>query len=428
MKRAVIAGGSIAGLLAARVLRDRADEVVVVEPDQLPAGPVNRPGTAHGEQFHVLLGLAQELLTHWFPDLLDDLVAAGTVVCTPGQDGRMFVDGRQRPVVPGDVLVPFYRPLLEWHIREAVLPSVRLVSDRVVGLVGGSRVHGVRLASGSVVDGADLVVDATGRGSRLGAWLAELGFPAPPRQRIGLDLGYATALFHRSPDERLDGLLAVHSLRSPTSARPGVSCIAPVRGDRWMCTISGYGDDRPTRDPDEFTARCLLEPADAFAALARTGTPAGPVTTHRFPHSIRRDFHTMPTFPTGLVPIGDAVASFNPIYGQGVPSAALHASALAAWLDTTDPTTAYFRRLKVIVDTAWQTSATEDLRLPHVTATRPLTYPLQRAISTALDHAAMTDPLVAQRFAEVINMRIRPTDMLTPTVLGRTLLANLRKP
>ncbi|SER43861.1 FAD-dependent oxidoreductase [Actinokineospora terrae] len=427
MRRAVVAGGSVAGLLAARVLRDWADEVVVVEPDPLPAGPTNRPGTAHGEQFHVLLGLAQELLGHWFPDLLADLVADGVVVCTPGQDGRMFVDGRPRPVVPGDVLVPFYRPLLEWHIREAVLPSVRLVADRVVGLVGGAEVRGVRLASGSVVDGADLVVDATGRGSRLGAWLAELGFPAPPRQRVGLDLGYATVLFHRSPGERLDDLLAVHSLRSPASSRPGVSCVAPIGPDRWMCTISGYGDDRPTRDPDEFTARCLLEPADAFATLAKTGTPAGPVITHRFPHSLRRDFHAMPAFPTGLVPIGDAVASFNPIYGQGVPSAALHASALAAWLPTGDPVTGYFRRLKVIVDTAWQTSTTEDLRLPHVTATRPLTYPLQRAISTAIDHAAMTDPLVAQRFVEVVNMRIRPTDLLTPAVLGRTLLATLRK-
>ncbi|GAA2962333.1 hypothetical protein [Actinokineospora diospyrosa] len=428
MKRAVVAGGSVAGLLAARVLREWADEVVLVEPDLLPTGPFSRPGTAHAEQFHVLLGLGQELLAHWFPGLLDDLVAAGVVVCTPGRDGRMFVDGQPRPVVAGDVLVPFYRPLLDWHIREAVLPTVRLLPDRVVGLLGGSRVQGVRLASGSVVDGADLVVDATGRGSRLGTWLADEGFPGPPRTRVELDLGYATALYHRTPDQRLDDLLAVHSLRSPVSARPGVSCIAPLGPDRWMCTISGYGDDRPTRDPDEFTARCLLEPADAFAALARTCEPAGPVRTHRFPHSLRRDFHLVADFPEGLVPVGDAVASFNPIYGQGVPSAALHASALSAWLATGEPTTGYFRRLKVIVDAAWQTSTTEDLRLPHVTAARPLTYPFQRAISSAIDHAAMTDPLVAQRFAEVINMRIRPVDMLTPAVLGRTLLATLRKP
>ncbi|WP_051386467.1 hypothetical protein [Actinokineospora inagensis] len=424
--RAVVAGGSVAGLLAARVLRDWVDEVVVVEPDALPASPVNRPGAAHGDQFHMLLGQAQDLLTHWFPDLQAALARDGAVVCDPLSDGRMLVDGRDRPPVPGDRLMPIHRPLLEWHIRRAVLPSVRLVSDRVVGFTGTTEITGVRLASGAEMACA-FVVDATGRGSRLGSWLAALDHPGPPRRRVNLDLGYATALFHRAPGQRLDDLLCVHSVRSPSSPSPGVSCVAPLGPDRWICTVSGYGPDRPTRDRAEFTSRCHAEPAPAFTTLVDSCAPAGPVIPYRFPHSLRRDFHLLPRFPRNLLPVGDAVASFNPIYGQGITAATLHASALSSWLTTGDPITTYLRHLKVITDAGWTTSTTEDLRLPHVTAPRPRTFPLQRALSAAIDHAAMTDPVVARRFVEVINMRIRPADMLTPTILGRTLLASFRR-
>ncbi|WP_018685760.1 FAD-dependent oxidoreductase [Actinokineospora enzanensis] len=424
--KAVIIGGSIAGLLAARVLRDIAAEVVIIEPDALPDVPINRAGIAHGDQFHVLLGLGQDLLTHWFPTLLDDLVTDGAVLCEAETDGRMFVDGTARPPVR-DRFLAFHRPTLEWRLRRAVLPGVRLVRDRVLGLdIHADRVTGVALAAGTT-EPADLVIDATGRASRLGEWLSQSDYPLPRKRRIALDLGYATALYHRTPDQRLDGLLAVHSLRSPTSDTPGVSCWAALGHDRWICTISGYGPDRPSRDQGEFTARCLREPAAGFEELVRTCTPVGPVATHRFPHSVRRDFHTVERFPAGVVPLGDAVASFNPIYGQGVPSAALHASALAAWLRSGEDVHGYFRRLKVLVDAAWQTSVIADYSLPHLANRRPRGHRLRQAVSNAIDRAAMTDPLVARRFADVINMRAHPTELLRTDILGRTLRDTLTR-
>ncbi|MGQ0838228.1 FAD-dependent oxidoreductase [Actinokineospora sp.] len=425
MRRVVIAGGSLAGLLAARVLRDVADEIVVVEPDDLPDGPHNRAGSAHGEQFHILLGLAQTLFAHWFPGLLDRLFADGAVPCAT-DDGRMFVDGRMRPPIPGDPLLPIQRPLLEWHIRREVLalPAVRLVGDRVVGLTANrGRVDGVRLASGGSIGPADLVVDATGRATRLADWLLRLDFEPPPKRRVGLDLGYATALFHRFPGQRLDDLLAVHSVRSAAWAEPGVSCVAPAGPDRWICTVSGYGADRPTRDQGEFRQRCLREPAAGFAALVRDCAPTGPVAVHRFPHSLRRDFHELRRFPAGLVVVGDAVASFNPIYGQGMPSAALHASALGAWLAGGEDVFGYFRRLRVLVDAAWQTSVIEDFRLPHVTGERPRGHRLIQAVSAAISRATMTDPVVARRFADVINMRAHPSELRRPGILGRTFIS-----
>ncbi|MFC7617446.1 hypothetical protein ACFQV2_32525 [Actinokineospora soli] len=147
---------------------------------------------------------------------------------------------------------------------------------------------------------------------------------------------------------------------------------------------------------------------------------------HRFPHSLRRDFHLAAEFPAGLVPVGDAVASFNPVYGQGVPSAALHVSALVHWLAEGSGVDAYFDRLRVLVDAAWQTSVVEDFRLPHVRGERPRGHRVMQAVSAAIDRAAMTDPVVNRRFLDVVNMRVHPRELLRADILGRTLLSEAR--
>ncbi|MGW5053033.1 FAD-dependent oxidoreductase [Actinokineospora sp. NPDC004072] len=417
MRRAVVAGAGPAGLLAARVLLDHADEVVLVEPDELPDAPLSRPGTPQAEQFHILLALARALLDRWFPDLFADLAAHGVAPMSTA-DGRMVVDGRPRPTVP-DELLPVHRPMVEWHVRRAVLPQVKLVRDRVVGLLGDrSRVRGVVLGGGRC--DADLVVDASGRGTRQGEWLRALGVTPAPKRRVHLDLGYATALFHRTPGQRLDGLLGVHSLRTPDWPDPGVSCVAAVSPDRWLCTVSGYGARRPGRSAEAFRERCAAEPAPAFAELVRTCPMASPVAVHRFPHSVRRDFHRTGGQPAGLVTVGDAVASFNPIYGQGVPSAALHASALHAWLLEGSAVGGYFERLRVLVDAAWQTSVIGDFRLPHVRGERPPGHRVMQAVGAAVDRAAMADPVVTRQLLDVINMRAHPRELLRPEILART--------
>ncbi|WP_110082507.1 FAD-dependent oxidoreductase [Actinokineospora spheciospongiae] len=432
MSRALVVGGSVAGLLAARVLDEWFDEVDLVEADELPAGAGPRTGIAHGDQLHVLLTMAQELLDGWFPGIVDRVAADGTVRCGAGE-ARMLVDGVARPPAPGLVPLPVRRWLLESHLRREVLPrpGVRLFRERVVGLIADAgRVHGVRLASGREITGVDLVVDASGRGTRIGEWLRGIGHRPPPKRRLNLDLGYATALFHRSPDQRLDDLRMVHSIRSVDWAPPGVGVLAPVAPDRWVCGISGYGADRPTADPAEFRRRCLGEPAPAFAELVRRCAPAGPVAVHRFPHALRRDFHLAQDFPAGLVAVGDTVVSCNPVYGQGVPSAALHAGALHAWLragaggdlDSAD----FFARLRVLADAVWQVAAIEDTRLPHVTGDRPRGLRALHAVSSLVSRAARTDDVVAREFTDVVNMRSHPSALSRPGILGRAVLAEAR--
>ncbi|WP_424189119.1 FAD-dependent oxidoreductase [Actinokineospora sp. G85] len=425
MSRAVVAGGSVAGLAAARVLSQHVDEVLLVEPDVLPRGTGARGGVPHGEQMHVLLGLAQSLLDHWFAGVTSLLRTDGAVLCD-SRATRMCTDGVPRPLVPGFPLLPVRRTALESRLRDAVLPlpSVRLFRDRVVGLhQRGGRVTGVALASGRSLGEVDLVVDATGRGSRGGEWLRHLGYAPPPRRRLKLDLGYATALFHRSADHpTLDGLLSSHSTRTGLHGAPGVATVAPVTDSRWSCLVSGYGDDRPTASPGEFRRRCLAEPAPGFADLVRRCAPAGPVRVHRFPHAQRRDHHLAETHPEGFVAVGDAVVSCNPVYGQGIPSALLHASALDAWLSESTPAAAFFERTRALTDAVWQTSAPLDARLPHVTGDRPPTSRLTRALTDLINASAHRDEVLARRFAAVVHMREHPSVLARPSTVARAVL------
>ncbi|MBA0053032.1 hypothetical protein E0L36_19780 [Streptomyces sp. AJS327] len=470
MRAALVVGAGMAGLLAARVLVEHAEEVVLVERDELPDQPVVRGGAPQGAHSHILLGRGREIIGRLFPELFDRLISRGAVPLDFERDGAWFADGLRRVPVPGDDMLSMTRPLLERELRREVmeLTRVRLVRGRVTGLsLSGDRVDGAWVVPGSAEtvpgggrhghgrDGrgeggeraagrgdsgtvaeriaADLVVDASGRSSRLVTWLAEHGYPEPPKRRVPVDIGYATCFFHRPPGQRLDGFTAAHSVRTARAGVPGASSLNPVEGDRWMALVTGYRDNRPRRDFGDFTRRCLREPGP-LRALVRECEPAGGVAVYRFPSSMRRDFHRLARFPSGLAVLGDAVASFNPVYGQGMTCGALHAEALDAWLRAAgrgggapDPAR-YLARLGRAVDDAWEMSAEQDLLLPHLRRDPSRTQRLRLRLRDRLLDGAITDVTVHRCFLDVVNMRSRPRRLMSPTVLFRALRAPRRTP
>jgi 2-polyprenyl-6-methoxyphenol hydroxylase-like FAD-dependent oxidoreductase len=367
------------------------------------------------------------------------MVREGGQLITSGPGGtQWFLNGRPKIPVPGGSVVSVSRPFLEWHIRRRVLalPNVTLVKGMATGLTAtGDRVDGalVRLPgeAGSVRRPAHLVVDATGRSSRLSDWLGRLGYPAPEKRRLTLDLGYATCLFHRAPGQRLGGHVAVYSYYTPSQAHNGPSTMTPIEGDRWLTLVSGYGSRRPGRDLGEFQARCRANPAPPLQLLPDACEPASEVYVHRFPDSVRRDFDLLSRFPAGLVAAGDAVASFNPTYGQGISVAALHAVALADWLRepgaADSPAHPYFRRVRQVVDDAWRFSAAQDRYLPHVDAPKPFGWRLRRGFAEAVWSATITDQVVHRAFLEVVNMTAPPDRLRQPEILWRTGAAVLRR-
>ncbi|MFC0843360.1 NAD(P)/FAD-dependent oxidoreductase [Streptomyces noboritoensis] len=430
MRRAVVLGGSVAGLLAARVLSDHADEVVVLEPDDLAEHGTGR-GAPQRDQLHAVLSMGHVQLERWLPGLTAELVGGGAHLGEGPRAVRFFVDGVLKAPVPRLRMLGATRPFIEQHIRRRVLalPNVVVRRERAYDLLfSGGRVCGVRFsAMGDGVHGdieADLVVDAMGRASRLAAWLERGGWEPPPSDRMTVDLGYATASFHRG--DELPGTVIAHSMPGPASAYLPARCepgaLAAVEGDRWSVVLAGYADYRPGRGPQEFLTR-LRRCVAPLREVAERCAMDGDVRTFHFPESRRRRFTQLTRFPGGLVAVGDSVASVNPIYGQGLTLATLQASSLSAHLrtgaDPHAPAWEYFRRVRTVVDAAWQLSTTADLAQPHVTGPYPRGYRLMRWAGDRITTASVLDTRVNETFMDVVNMRAHPKALTRPSLLLR---------
>ncbi|MFD7028568.1 FAD-dependent oxidoreductase [Streptomyces sp. NPDC059917] len=431
MKHVVVLGGSIAGLAAARAVRGEGHRVTIVEPDALGAGGA-RAGVPQSGQLHALLDMGRRQADRWWPGLCEELLADGAVLGS-GDEIRMFADTVRKVDVPGNELIGVSRALLEEHARRRTLADdhVDVVRAGAVGLVTrGARITGVRLRPAGPGQEpertltADAVVDAMGRSSRLSAWLTEAGWEAPPVDRMRIDLGYATALLRRGNE--LPGVVVAHQLPSLTDPRADTGAMAAVEGDLWMAVIAAYADRRPTRDGAEFLRR-MRAMAEPFGVVADACEMVGEVRTYTMGHSSRRRWWAVERLPGGLFVVGDAVASFNPVYGQGMTSALLHASCLAAHLrggaDLHAPARGYFDHVAVVVDAAWEVSTLADLAQPHVSGPYPAGYALARRMSELMARASVTDAWVQERFLDVVNMRRRPADLKTPRFWWRVALA-----
>jgi 2-polyprenyl-6-methoxyphenol hydroxylase-like FAD-dependent oxidoreductase len=222
------------------------------------------------------------------------------------------------------------------------------------------------------------------------------------------------------------------ALHSPgTSPDVAGAAVFAVEDGRWMAMMAGYGDNRPGSSSEDFVRRLRDQFPPEFGAVAGNEM-LGDIGTYRHADSRRRDFHALKRFPSRLVSVGDAVASFNPVYGQGMTAAALHAACLSVYLrsrpDLGLPARRFFDRQKVVVDAAWSTSTSADLALPHVDGPYPRGYRLSSWISRQIVAATVTDVAVARRFNEVVSMRAHPRSLVTPGLVLAALRANRRAP
>jgi flavin-dependent dehydrogenase len=422
----------MAGLLAARVLADAYAQVMVIDRDELPQADAHRRGVPQGRHVHGLLARGQQALEELLPGLTAELTAQGVPAGDMLADTRLYLSGhRLRRAPTGLVVLCASRPVLEGHVRARVraIPNVRFL-DRcdILGLgttpddrrVTGARV--LRRADGSAeqVLGADLVVDATGRGARTPMWLEALGYPRPREERVGIGLGYATRTY-RLPPDALGGDLAVMQAATPEHPRTGG--LQLLEGGRWMLTLGGILGDHPPTDPDGFLgfARSLRFP-DIYETVRDAEPLDGPVA-FRFPASVWRRYERLRRFPDGLLVLGDAVASFNPIYGQGMSVAALEALTLRRHLeDGTRPhPRRFFADLARVVQVPWEIAAGGDLVFPDVQGRRTAKGRLLNAYIARLHAAAARDAGLADAFVRVAGLVAPPQTLLHPRVAVRVL-------
>jgi len=430
--RAVVLGGGMAGLLAARVLADAYAQVTVVDRDELPADDAPRRGVPQGRHVHGLLARGQQVLEELFPGLTAELVAQGVPTGDMLGDMRIYLNGhRLCQVDTGLVAVNASRPCLERHVRARVraLPGVAFAERcAIVGLVttpDRRRVTGARVlrrAGGNAEEvlGADLVVDATGRGSRTPVWLDELGYGRPVAERVPIGLSYATRSYYLRPDA-LGGTLGI--LPAPTPTHPRGAGLAMIENGRCMLTLAGILGDHPPTDPDGFLAfaRSLQHP-DVHEAV-RDAEPIDDPVAFRFPASVRERYERLPRFPDGLLVIGDVVCSFNPIYGQGMSVAALEALILRHHLERgVEPRPhGFLRDIAQVIDVPWDLAVGADLAFPGVGGHRSPKVRLINAYIPRLHAAAAQDPALADTFARVAGLVQRPETLLSPGIALRVL-------
>jgi 2-polyprenyl-6-methoxyphenol hydroxylase-like FAD-dependent oxidoreductase len=433
-RHAVVIGASMGGLLAARVVAESHERVTVVDRDELPPIGAQRKGVPQGRHAHGLLARGRTALEELFPGLTDELVARGALTGDIQESGRWSNEGRtlcQAPSGLTGLLVS--RPLLEGYIRTRLRSQAGVqIEERcsVAGLLtsaDGTSVTGVRLADGGGTErevSADLVVDATGRTSKLPAWLEALGYPAPEQEAVHVGIGYATRQYTRRPDH-LNGDVAVITAPAPPSVRAGV--VLAVEDDRWVVTLAGYGDDLPPTDAAGWEAYAHTLPTSDVAEVITSGEPLDDPVPFRYPASVRRRYERLDRFPAGLLAFGDSICSFNPIYGQGMTVASLEALALRDALRSGPSGLAprFFAQAGRLVDVPWEIAVGTDLRFSHVDGRRTAKVRLVNRYLSRVHVASAVDPVVGTAFLRVVNLIDRPEKLLAPPVAARVLRANL---
>jgi 2-polyprenyl-6-methoxyphenol hydroxylase-like FAD-dependent oxidoreductase len=435
--RALVVGSSIAGLLAAQALSEAYAEVVVLDRDELPYGPVPRGGVPQIRHAHGLLAGGREAMEELLPGLTADLVGAGAIVGDAQEALHYYVGtGRYATGTSGLTAVVASRVLLEWTIRRRVAQTPGIVFyDRssVLDLTfsaDGRRVTGVVVAS---VDRpgsprrleADLVVDATGRTSRAPEWLERRGFQPPEEERVRCDISYATRRFRRRAG---DAGTALALLQPASAAVPRSGVLIAQENDEWIAGLVGYHGVRPPTELPAFLAYARTLEASAMAEVLERLEPLDTGCTYRFQASVRRRYERLLDVPEGLLVIGDALCSFDPAFGQGMSVAALEALALRTTLGEghADLARRFFARAAHYIDTPWQIVVGGMPPAPGDTARKPFPERLLGSYLTALRHAAVDSPALARAFLRVAHMTAPPQSLMAPRyavrVLGRAVL------
>ncbi|MEV8591600.1 FAD-dependent monooxygenase [Streptomyces sp. NPDC052012] len=431
-RRAVVIGAGLAGMLAAAVLSTAGvDEVIVLDRDELPEGPEHRRGLPQGRHAHLLMAGGMDAMEELVPgvSLRKRLLAAGAheISLSSGMLALTPEGWLRRWKREGPVMLTCSRALVDWAVRTAVLEqtSVEVRRATAVRLTGSARaVTGVRIAApgGDTDIEADLVVDASGRGTRVVTWLDGLGVSGVRERTVDSGLVNATRVF-RIPDgaERFP-LTIVQA--DPFVSRPGRSAmVMPIEGDRWMVSCGGTRGGEPPADPEGFLRYTLDLPDPIVGRLISGAEPLTDVHLSRSTSNVRRYLEKAPRWPERFVVLGDALGTFNPAYGQGMTVAAFGAQVLGRELARSGPTAPGLAR-RVLrgaarsVDAAWSMAVGQDVLYPEVRGGRPsVADRVVTAYTRRMMKAATGSYAAASAIWDVTSMRTPPTRMFHPSAV-----------
>ncbi len=441
---AIVLGASMAGLVTARALSAHFRRVTIIERDHLADVPAARAGVPQGDHLHALLPGGANALESLLPGFAEGLLAAGAVpLAAPSDLLWLNPAGWVQPFPARHTLLSASRQLIEWHTRRLVMatPGVSVIAgSNVLDLcvsADGRRVTGVTVVAHVGADAgpngpvetlsADLVVDATGRRSRLPDWLDRLGYERPAETRIDAHLAYATRLYRRPADDRSWKAIFIQQ-QAPATSRMGI--LFPIEGDRWIVTVQGVGDDRPSTDDAGFADFTASLRSPAIYDAIRDAEPLTAVVGFANTANRRRHFDRSSRWPERLLAVGDSACAFNPVYGQGMSVAAKTAVALDERLarhrrshSTLDGfVRSMQRRVAKEGDAAWMIATGDDLRLPTTTgATATAATRMQHRYLNRVLAAATGDEVVQAAMLQAFFLLAPPTVLFRPNIVARSL-------
>ncbi|WP_025896883.1 FAD-dependent oxidoreductase [Sneathiella glossodoripedis] len=419
MTHVIIAGGSLAGLVTAKAISPYFDSIDIFEADSKSEDLGPRKGVPQGRHVHGLLKGGANALINLFPDLPEKLEANGATSADFCRDVKWYINKRFMPRFSGSIPIYFQsRPLLEYCIREEVsaLENVQIhygtkVSDftydpseeRVTGVVTGGD-HDTKYTHT-----AELVIDATGRGSLLPKWLKQKKLGEVPTENTVVNLGYASCFLKLPPDSSRDWSSLLVYPTGPTEVR-GCTLVS-VENDKWLLTLAGYHKDHPPADREGFLEFARKLPRPEVYEAVKDAEFLSEISLHKFPSSQYRKYFEMSDFPAGIIPVGDTNISLNPLFGQGMSVAILSATSLGDVLAQTDfadkgaysrIATVYHRRLRQIFTTPWDLAMGQDFKYPETVGKKPFGWRIKNIFKDLILSSKSED--VIESFFKVVHL------------------------
>ncbi|MEG4115101.1 MULTISPECIES: 2-polyprenyl-6-methoxyphenol hydroxylase-like oxidoreductase [unclassified Microcoleus] len=437
---AIIIGGSLAGLLASRVLAKHFDRVSIVERDFFPEQPAPRPGIPQSSHLHILLNRGKIILEELFPGLENELISAGAPRLNPKSIG-WFSPAGWAPQFSPDLndLIMFSRDLLDWQIRRRLAENTNvhfLEGGTVTGLLANAsraKIAGVSVGfrdrhNPSNIHAenlyADLVVDAGGKVSKTPQWLKSLGYEPPQETVINAFVGYATRIY-KCRGKLSDTAPVFVSPGPPFRTRGGA--IFPLEGNRWLVGFAGGDRDYPPTDEAGFLEFARSLPTPTIYDAIKDAEAITPIYSYRGTENRLRHYDRLSRYPENLAVIGHAVCAFNPVYGQGMTVAALDAQMLDRWLqkqrerypegDLTGFGLQFQEKLAKLHTIPWMFAISQDSRYRGSTGAK-----LNLATRLTIDYMDLVlkvlvgDAKVCQAFLEVLHMIESPAVLFHPSI------------
>ncbi len=444
---AVVIGGSIAGLLAGRALANHFRRVTIIERDFFPPQPAPRPGLPQARFLHVLLKRGQLILEDFFPGLMAELIAAGAPLIEGDQLALHLSTGKAAPYPDGWDCLSFSRDLLDWSIRRRLAQF-----DTVQFLEGGSVTQLLPNAAHTGVAGvivrqrnqhdpdsisenqmeADFVIDASGKGSHAPQWLQQLGYEPPAETVVNAHIGYTHCLYQRPAQAQTDWQALLIQATPPTQTRMGA--LFPIEGNRWIVGLGGGYHDHPPTDPEGYLEFARSLPTPELYNAIKDATPLSDIHQYNGNENRLHAYERMRHYPENFVVMGHAACAFNPVYGQGMTTAALAAQVLdrqfsrsQGWISK-NLAHQIQRQVAGVQQHPWIMAVSQDYYYPQAQVQK--TMPLMRLrnwYQQQIWQLLPKDPAVHRTMISVIHMLKPPSAMLSPQMLWQVVVNLVRQ-